>query len=302
MRLVKVRAPEGSHDDVAQLAFSVGLPEASVYQEYVHGPNCRRDVIEVQTSTPTARAFVDAVMASPKFDPKEWSISVREPRTILSAIDLPEITRPLVVPTVDVYEELWQFSHVTFGFVGRVLIAAMILAYGMIESNLLLMIAGLLFLPLLPLMLAISLGLVTREWRLVGQGLLALGVGIALIVGGGAVVALLAEPPIRFTQFSPTIVSVLISAVVGIAAALSSADDAGRRELIGLAATAQVVLLPAWLGISLVFGFPADTSVVQRVATFGAIVATIVAAAVATYAAIGVRGQSVRPYAAVVAR
>src|SRR4051794_36652655 len=100
MRLVKVRAPEGSHDDVARLAFGVGLSEASVYQEYVHGPNRQRDVIEVQASTPTAKAFIDAVMASPKFDPKEWSISVREPRTIVSSIAPPEITRPLVVPTL----------------------------------------------------------------------------------------------------------------------------------------------------------------------------------------------------------
>src|SRR4051812_1428133 len=45
MRLVKVRAPEGSDAEVARLAFSVGLSEASVHQEYVHGPDQRKDVI-----------------------------------------------------------------------------------------------------------------------------------------------------------------------------------------------------------------------------------------------------------------
>ena len=234
-------------------------------------------------------------MASPRFDPTAWSISVREPRSIVSTVDVAAITRPLVVPAIDLLEELWQFSHVTFGFVGRVGIAAMILAYGMIEANLLLMIAGLLFLPLLPVLLAIGFGLWTREWRLAGQGAFALVIGIALVIGAGAVVALVAEPPLRFAQFSPPLVSVLVSAAVGIAAGLGSADDAGRRELIGLAATAQVVLLPAWLGISLVFGFPSDVSVPQRIATFGLIVATIIAAAIGTYAVIGVRGRAARP-------
>jgi hypothetical protein len=294
MLLVKVKAPEGSDAEVARLAFSVGLSEASVHQEYVHGPDRRRDVIEVQASTPTAKALIEAVMASPRFDPLEWSISVREPRSIVSNVGPAAITRPLVVPAIDLLEELWQFSHVTFGFVGRVAIAAMILAYGMIAANLLLMIAGLLFLPLLPVLLAIGFGLWTREWRLAGQGVLALVVGVALVIGGAAGVALMAEPPLRFAQFSPPLVSVLVSAAVGIAAGLGSADDAGRRELIGLAATAQVVLLPAWLGISLVFGFPADVSVPRRIATFGLIVATIVAAALGTYAVIGVRARAVR--------
>lgn len=75
-------------------------------------------------------------MAAPFFDAEKYSIHVRQPRSIVSREKPPELTRPLVEPTIDIFEELWQFSHVTFGFVGRVLIAAMLLAYGMIQQQL----------------------------------------------------------------------------------------------------------------------------------------------------------------------
>jgi hypothetical protein len=45
-------------------------------------------------------------------------------------------------PSVDLMEELWQFSHITYGLIGRVLISAGLLAYGLIEQKLLLMIAA----------------------------------------------------------------------------------------------------------------------------------------------------------------
>jgi hypothetical protein len=44
-----------------------------------------------------------------------------------------------------------------------------LLAYGLVESKLLFMIAGLLFIPLSPLMLSIGFGLWTKQWRLARQ-------------------------------------------------------------------------------------------------------------------------------------
>jgi hypothetical protein len=301
VRLVKVQAPEGKGDDVAQVAFAVGISQVSLRQEQVYRDNQRKDtkdVVDVETATPTAKAFIDAVMAAPFFDPKTYSIAVRQPRSIVAREQPAKLTWPLVEPTVDLCEELWQFSHVTVGFVGRVVLAALLLAYGMIMDKLLIIIAGLLFLPFLPLLLAVGFGLWTRAWRLVGQGAFALGVGIVLTVAGGAVIALITEPPLRFNEFNPLLPSFLISLAVGIAAGLATADDAGRRELIGLAAVAQIAILPAWFGISLVFGFPAQesTSPAQRGLTFLINVGTIVCAALVIYALLGMRGDAVRRF------
>lgn len=302
MRLVRVKAPEGKGVEVAQVAFRVGISEVSIHQEQTHGQDGRRktkDAVDVDTSTPAAKAFVDALMSAPFFDPKEYSIAVRQPRTIVSHEQPWKVTWPIVLPTIDVYEDLWQFSHVTYSFVGRAFIAALLLAYGMIQFNLLLIIAGLLFLPFLPVLLAISFGLLTREWRLAGRGAFALIVGTALVVAGSAAVAFMTTPPLRYQEFSSMGTAFLISLAVGVAAALATSDDVGRRELIGLAATAQIVLIPAWLGISLVFGFPAldTTSPAQRMLTFAVNITTIIVASGVIYALLGMRGSDVRRYA-----
>lgn len=303
MRLVRVKTPEGKGQDVAQVAFRAGLSQATIHQQEVHRPNGRvdtRDVVDVETATPTAKAFIDAVMAAPFFDPGEYSIAVRQPRSVASRERPAEVTWPLVEPTVDIFEELWQFSHVTFGFIGRILIAAMLLAYGMIEYKLLIIIAGLLFMPFLPLMLAVGFGLWTRQWRLAIQGLFALAVGVFLTAAGGSVVALMTGPPLRFNEFNSLVTSFLISLAVGVAAGLATADDVGRREMIGLAATAQIAILPVWFGISFVFGFPVmDTaSPSERAIIFLVNVGTIIAAAFATYALLGMSGEALRRFSA----
>lgn len=56
------------------------------------------------------------------------------------------------------YPRTWQFGHVTASFVGRFLVGALILSYGMTKNNLLLIMAGLL--------LAIGFGALSRGWRL----------------------------------------------------------------------------------------------------------------------------------------
>jgi hypothetical protein len=301
MRLVRVKTPEGKGGEVARVAFDVGISEAGIHQLQIHhadGQTETKDVVDVETATPTAKAFIDAVMSAPFFSAGEYSINVRQPRSIVSSQKPPKLTWPLVEPTIDIFEELWQFSHVTFGFVGRVLIAAMLLAYGIIEHQILIMIAGLLFLPLLPLLLAMGFGLWTRQWRLAGQGAFALFVAVALLVLGGAIVALATNPPMRYNEHNPLLVSFLISVAVGIAAGLATADDVGRREMIGLAATAQLAIIPVWFGVSFVFGFPANdsASASQRATAFGVNIATIVVVSLCTYALLGMRGSALRGF------
>jgi len=157
VRLVRVKAPEGQGEAVTAVAFKVGITQVTIHQESVYRPAqhpVTQDVVDIKTATPTAKEFLDALMAAPFFDPTTYPIAVRQPRAVISRESPASVTWPLAQPTVDLLEELWQFSHGTFGFAGRVLIAAALLAYGMIAHELLLIVAGLLFMPLLPPVLA----------------------------------------------------------------------------------------------------------------------------------------------------
>lgn len=304
MRLVRVKAPEGQAAEVARIAHEAGVPSVTVSQMRnlsSDGSAETKDVIDVDTATPKAKRFVESLMGAPFFDAEKYSVAIRQPRSVVSREDVRGLTWPVVAPSSDIFEELWQFSQVTLSFVGRMLIGAVLLSYGMLEQNLLLMIAGLLFLPLLPTLLAVSFGALSRQWRLVGQGLFAFAVATALIVAGGAVVAAVVGPPLRFHTFSGMLTAAVISALVGVAAALADADDVGRREMIGLAATAQVALIPAWLGISLVIGFSQavdPTPPPRRLLTFAVIVAVLVAASAVTYAVLGLRGRGLDKFTA----
>jgi hypothetical protein len=291
MRLITVRGPQGSAEEIAHIATSVGIAEVSVYQKRrlrTGQTETVNDVIDIETATPTAKKFIDTLIAAPFFDQETYVISVRQPRSIISSQPLSKITRPLAEPTIDILEELWQFSHVTLGFVGRILIGAFLLAYGIIQFKLLFMIAGLLFIPLLPPILAVGFGVWTRQFRLAAQGMLAFIVATFLLICGGVVVALMTSPPLLYTESNSLLTGLLISLVVGVAAGLATADDVGRREMIGLAATAQVAILPVWFGICFVFGFPIleTNSPSRRALGFGVNVISIVVAAFTTYAAL----------------
>jgi hypothetical protein len=64
--------------------------------------------------------------------------------------------------------------------------------------------------------------------------------------------------------------------------------------MIGLAATAQIAIIPAWVGLGLVLGFPATdpTPLPDRSLALLLNVVAIVIASLGTYAAIGVKGTS----------
>ena|SRR5438445_4463686 len=297
MRLVRVKVPKGRAEAVAELAFAAGIEEVTISQVHTLNSDQREtvnDVVEIETSTPKAKAFIDALSATPFLDREECSIAVRQPRSVISREKIKTITWPLVEPTVDIFEELWQFSHVTYGFVGRILIGAMLLAYGIVEYKLLFMIAGLLFIPLLPLMLAISFGLSTRQWRLAAQGLLSIVAATILLIGGGVLVAFMSSPPVRYTESNSVLAGFLISFAVGVAAALATADDAGRRELIGLAATAQLAILPVWFGVWFVFGFPAFDGLrpPKWALSFVVNMGAILIASTITYALVGMKSAT----------
>jgi hypothetical protein len=296
MRLVKVKAPQGRGEDVARLALSVGVAQAGVYQQIAHKRDGAEtvDVVDIETSTPTAKVFVEALMAAPYYDPHQVSYSLREARAIVGAEPPREVTRPFVEPTTDVLDELWQFSHLTPSFVGRSLVGAGLLTFGLVQSKVLFLLAGLLFLPILPLVLGIAFGLLTREWRLLVAAARTLLVGLGLLVLAGAALGMVLQPPMKVTDFGEVRSTLVASLAIGVAAGLATTDNAGWRQVLGLAAASQVALIPAWLGYALVHGLgsagqePAPT---ERLLALPASLACLILAAAVTYAAVRLRGD-----------
>lgn len=289
MRLIKVSAPQGKGEAVAKTAFSVGIKQASIQQAEslsADGETKTKDVVDLHTSTPKGKQFVDALLSSDFFNQEEYSIQVRQPRSIISSESLQELTKPLVDPATDILEELWQATHITFGFVGRIFIAACLLGYGLIHQKTLIIIAALLFLPLLPLLLGVGFGSWTKQPKLAAQGALAFLTATILLVAGGAAVAAFSRPPVQYDEFNSLGVTFLISAAVGIAAGLANIDDVGNRAMIGLAATAQIAIVPVWFGVCLVLGFPTTTGegeIEKHALSFLITIVTIIAASLTVY-------------------
>ena len=300
MRLVKVAAPSELKDRIIETAFAAGLEDVTLRQvqkvSREGGSPETLQVIDVETSTPLAKVFVDMILAADYYDPKRITINTRQPRSLIADRSDRDLTVPLVEPATDLYQELWQFSHVTFGFVGRILFGGCLLAYGLIEGKLLLIISGLLFLPLLPLVMAISFGTLGRRRDLALQGMWALTVGTGLLLASGVLIALISASPMRFDDLPSPVTGFVICIGVGIAATLAAEDDAGRRELIGLAAGAQIGMLPVVFGVRAIFG---PSSIGPSIVEIGGIfllnVLTIAISAFATQYITGVVGKIQRP-------
>ena len=293
MRLVKVTAPQANSAAVVQIAFSCGISQVAVSQVRVlreNGDSETKETIDIQTSTPQAKRFIDALLAAEFYSREDFTVNTRQPRSIISRESLDELTKPLVEPATDILEELWQYSHITVSFIGRNFIAACLLAFGLIHQQLLLIIAGLLFLQLLPLLPAISFGALTHSRKLVVQSAAAFLGAVVLLILGGASVAAFSSQPLKYDEFNTLLVGFLISLAVGVAAGLANTDDVGRREFLGLAATAQIAIIPVWFGICCVFGFPATASreeIMLRAGSFVLNVLTIIVASLMTYTALG---------------
>ena len=244
MHEVRITAPAGSSDRVGGLALQAGIPQATVYEVFVHGPNQRKQVVSVETSTPRAKTFLDAVFAADWFDTTDYSITTRELRAIFSAERVFDITKPMIEPALDVLEDLWQLNHITPSYVGRAAGAAVLLAYGMFHNSAIAIVVAALFLPFLSQVLAIGFGLRAGDRGLAKQGAAALALSTIVSILGGIVVGLFYDRGIAYTEFQTPLVAFGISSVIGAAAGLASADDAGRRYLIGVAAAVQYAVFP----------------------------------------------------------
>jgi hypothetical protein len=238
-----------------------------------------------------AKKFVDALFAAPWFDPERYSITTRQLRAIFSSQTVATITRPMVEPALDVLEDLWQLNHVTPSYVARAAGAAILLAYGMFHNSSISIVVAAMFLPFLAQVLAVAFGSWAGDWRLARQGVFALVVSTFVSIAAGAVVAMLHGSPLAFTDFQSPLVAFGISSVIGVAAGLASADDAGRRYLIGVAAAVQYSVFPVWFGTCLVLGYPPAPVAWERIATFAVNIGTIAVMAGAVYALAGMRRE-----------
>ncbi|MDX5437176.1 MAG: hypothetical protein LPK03_08275 [Pontibacter sp.] len=299
MRLVIVKAPEGHGNNIAELAVAAGADQVSLRQarQFKSGnQESTLDVVEVETATPRAKHFIERLLEAPFYNPDTYAFTTIHPESLLAGGTPEEDSHPMPRPTPDVYEELWQFSKITIGLLGRVFLSSTLLAYGMVEDLLPLILAGLLFLPFHHHMLTVGLGVVLREWHFLWQGVLALLASTLMILLAGVCVALFTEPPVAFEEFGTPLTGMLLSAVIGAAAALGAVDDAGRRELIGLAATAHISVYPAWFGLKLIFGLDAGDNWEEHLLTFGVNVLSLTLIAGITFAVMQMRGGGVRRY------
>jgi hypothetical protein len=286
MHEIRAILPPECIGEAARLAHEAGIERVSVAEVFLHGPDLRRQLLSVETSTPKARAFVDALLNSPRFSQVDYTLSSREVRSIVNGESPDSLTRPMSEPFTDVIQDLWQMSHVTASYVGRAAAGAILLATGIIDDNPIAIVVAALFLPFLSQVLAVSFGLWSRDRGLILKGARAVAVSTLLAIAAGAAVALIEGGPISFAGFKSPLSSFAISAVIGGTAGLSTADDTGRRYLIGVAAAVQLAVFPVWLGAAVVLGLPARAILYSRLLTFGINLVTIAAAGLGAYAAL----------------
>jgi hypothetical protein len=65
-----------------------------------------KDVVDMDVTTPDAQTVVAAVIAAPFFDREQFSIDVRERRSVFKRESSREITRPVPAPLLDIDQEL----------------------------------------------------------------------------------------------------------------------------------------------------------------------------------------------------
>ncbi len=285
MHEIRATLPAQHVGTAVRLAHEAGIPSVAVSDVYLHGPEEGRKIVSVETSTPKARDFVDALLGAASLRGVDYSLTSRELRAIVSGEDLLDITRPMSEPFPDVIQDLWQLSHLTVSYFARAAAGAVLLATGVLDDNPIAIVVAALFLPFLAEVLAISFGLWSRDRRLIFRGIRAVVVSAALAFAAGAVVAAIQGGPIQFTAFKSPLASFAISGMIGITAGLSNADDTGRRYLIGVAAAVQLAIFPVWLGAATILGL-ADGVLWTRLESFLINLVTISLAAVAAYAAL----------------
>ncbi len=296
MHEIRVTVPEGRSKDVAELAKRAGIPQVSVYPVYAYGPNCTKEVVSAETSTPLAKKFADAVLTSDWFDSSESTLTSRELRAVVNDTHPRDVTKPMLEPPINVFEDLWQLNHITISYWARAAGGATLLAYGMLRNDPVMIVVAALFLPFMSQVVGLSFGAWSGDLQLARQSLKALLASCSVSVLSGALVALAHGQPMGYHGFLEPLPSFAISAVIGLTAGVITEDDAGRRYLIGVAAAVQYGVYPVWIGYCLVAGFPGASLTLSRIGTFGINVGTITVFALIGYLLLDIKRKDVRGF------
>jgi hypothetical protein len=292
MHEVRVTVSRGSGSAIAKAALEAGIQRITVCPVQVIDSHADAEIVSVETSTPRAKAFLHRVLSSGEVDLGNTSITTREVRAILDGDPVRELTYPAVEPTVEVFQDLWQLNHLTPSFIARALAAAILLGYGMLRADPVSIVVAALFLPFMSQVLGLAFGAWAGDWKLAAQSAAALAVSLIISVLAGITLAVILGGPLQFDGFKSPVLSVMMSLVIGAAAGLSTADDAGRRYLIGVAAAAQSGIFAVWAGFALVLGFPDRATTIARLLTLPLNVCAIGIAGCVSYALIGLRRGS----------
>jgi hypothetical protein len=292
MREIKVTTPEPLAEGVARMAKDLGIDSITVSEQTVYGVSTPYREVKLRTSTPAGKKFLDRLFSSAVFDRSKFIVSSHELRAVVSAEEMKDVTRPLIVPMVDVFEDLWQNSHLTRTFFAKVVGSALLLAYAMLKNNIVLMIGALLFTPFTPLLMGFAFGLRAGDRGLIKQSMKAFFVGTLLTVAAAAVVTAAQKGPLGYQEFGSVGSNFFQSLAAGAIAGFADADDVGRRQLIGLAAAYPYVKFPVWFGYSLVEGFSGGPPPLTCAASFAVDVVTIIVVTWVIYRTLGLERRA----------
>ena len=78
MHEIRATMPPELAEEAARLAHEAGIERVSIAEVFIHGPGLTRRIVSADTSTPKARAFVDALLNSPAFSGVDYSVTSRE--------------------------------------------------------------------------------------------------------------------------------------------------------------------------------------------------------------------------------
>ena len=165
---------------------------------------------------------------------------------------------------------------------------SVLVGFGMTTNNVLRLAAGLLFVPLLHIVLGIAFGVDRRDGKLLWQCLKALSCAMLVLASGGAVVALTMSEPMPFVSAGSHLVTALLAVAIGVAGTLGAGDDVGRRELIGLATASQLALVPVWMGAHLSLG--SFSELAHRALGFGIALCALVVSSALTFVVLRLAG------------